>query len=122
MQKSQPFVVRATPHKGQCLFATRLIAAGTLIARFEGQEIDRNTMHSIHLGGKRLEGDSPLLRIAHACDPNCQFRERGRDLYALRDIQPGEELTIDYLYTEPVIAFPFQCHCGAANCRGWISV
>jgi hypothetical protein len=38
-------------------------------------------------------------------------------LVALRVIQPGEELTIDYAW-EAEAAIP--CGCGSANCRGWI--
>lgn len=38
-------------------------------------------------------------------------------LIALRDIWPGEELTIDYNW--PAIS-AVPCHCGAASCRGWI--
>jgi hypothetical protein len=38
-------------------------------------------------------------------------------LEALRDIEPGEQLTIDYAWPEDR-AIP--CLCGSANCRGWI--
>lgn len=37
-------------------------------------------------------------RFNHSCNPNCCFYTRGNQLYvrALRDIEPGEELTISY--------------------------
>jgi len=38
-------------------------------------------------------------------------------LEAVRDIKPGEQLTIDYAWTEDR-AIP--CLCGSPNCRGWI--
>ena len=38
-------------------------------------------------------------------------------LEALRDIEPGEQLTIDYAWPEDS-AIP--CLCGSENCRGWI--
>ena len=37
-----------------------------------------------------------------------------------RDIAAGEILTFDYLYTESAIFEPFDCGCGAPDCRGRI--
>ena len=38
-------------------------------------------------------------------------------LEALRDIEPGEQLTIDYAWPEDRA---IRCLCGSENCRGWI--
>jgi SET domain-containing protein len=42
-----------------------------------------------------------LSRINHSCSPNAQYswneKEGKRRLYAVRDIQKGEEVTIDYV-------------------------
>lgn len=63
--------------------------------------------------------------INHSCDPNLGCKDE-RALLALRDIQPGEELTFDYAMVttdEPfsflAFLFPyrFKCNCGAENCR-----
>ena len=67
-------------------------------------------------------GGSGAEYINHCCDPNihawiCQ----GHILYmAARDIQPGEELTIDYHF-EPEVE-KVVCRCGAAQCRGTINL
>jgi SET domain-containing protein len=39
---------------------------------------------------------------------------------ALRPIQPGEELFIDYCLqlSDPSLADEYQCRCGSQNCRG----
>jgi SET domain-containing protein len=54
----------------------------------------------------------------HSCAPNATMRIRnGRiELYAMRDIAPGEELTVNYGQTHH--AGRLACRCGAARCRG----
>lgn len=54
----------------------------------------------------------------HSCNPNTGYD--GLNVVALRDIAPGEELTVDYASYCNDDAEPFACRCGAANCRGWI--
>jgi hypothetical protein len=52
--------------------------------------------------------------INHSCDPSC--RSAGYDFeIAIRDIQPGEELTDDYGSLN--IEWTFQCSCKTAGCR-----
>lgn len=67
-------------------------------------------------------GGSGAEYINHCCDPNCRaWICRGHILYmAARDIQPGEELTLDYHFDAEVA--PVKCSCGAANCRGTINL
>lgn len=48
----------------------------------------------------------------HSCDPNLSAEH-----VALRDIQPGEELTVDYAQFSDV-NWSMECHCGSKNCRG----
>lgn len=55
----------------------------------------------------------------HSCDPNTALS--GLDLIALRDIHRGEELTIDYAAFSNPDAAPFECVCGATNCRGSVN-
>jgi SET domain-containing protein len=60
----------------------------------------------------------PLRYTNHSCTPNTVLRIRqGRvELYAMRAIQAGEELTADYGETHH--AGSLRCRCGAVNCRG----
>ena len=43
------------------------------------------------------------------------------ELAALRDIAAGELLTIDYAATEDILHVQFACHCGAGDCRHWVT-
>ena len=54
----------------------------------------------------------------HHCDANCTYK--GLNLYVNRDIKKGEELTLDYGSFLDETMEPFNCHCGAAHCRGLI--
>src|SRR3989344_8578728 len=61
--------------------------------------------------------EPPARYVNHSCNPNVSEKERVA--YALRDVQNGEEITIDYdkiAYLEK----PFECHCGFKNCRGLV--
>jgi len=55
----------------------------------------------------------------HSCDPNTGFS--GLDVVALRDINIGEELTIDYVTFCDRLMPPFDCQCGSPKCRGRIT-
>lgn len=57
--------------------------------------------------------------VNHACDPNVWFD--GLDLVARRDLAEGEEVTVDYATFTNEIMPAFECHCGAADCRGTIT-
>jgi SET domain-containing protein len=61
-------------------------------------------------------GGNETAFINHSCDPNAFMRVVPGEkvaIFARRDIQPGDELTIDY--RDP--NHPEVCKCGASNCR-----
>jgi SET domain-containing protein len=62
----------------------------------------------------------PLRFTNHSCSPNAVLRIRqGRiEIYAMRAIAVGEEITCDYGETHHAGQRP--CGCGAPNCRGAI--
>jgi SET domain-containing protein len=67
-------------------------------------------------------GGSGAEIINHSCDPNlrsCIFK--GHILYfSKRAIQPGEELTVDYLFSDKFEEV--ACRCKSKNCRGTINL
>ena len=67
-------------------------------------------------------GGSGAEFVNHCCEPNVEARiVKEHILYmSLRDIEPGEELTIDYRFGKDVEIV--LCGCGAAKCRGTINL
>lgn len=55
----------------------------------------------------------------HSCDPNTGYV--GLNVVALRAIKKGEELTLNYASFLDETMEPFNCRCGAPNCRGLIT-
>ena len=61
-------------------------------------------------------GGDETAYINHSCDPNAYMRSAPGNkviFFALRDINAGEEITIDYRDPD----HPQVCRCGAQNCR-----
>lgn len=124
-------VGRTTVGKG--VFARKRYACESVIGEIEGEFIHSDGYGSDYCmdvgNGDVLEPAPPFRYLNHCCDPNCEFdcfdleKPAGAPtrvrvfLLALRDIAPGEELTIDYHWAANA-AIP--CRCGAASCRGWI--
>ncbi len=125
--------IGSTTNCGEGVFSLALIKGGQAIGRVFGDVKPSNyrSDYCVEFGNKVLEPFAPYRFLNHSCEPNCQFIEwRIEDglselsvpivelwVHALRDIQPDEELTIDYGW-DWKSAIP--CKCGAPNCRGWI--
>ncbi len=137
--------VRKSPIDGLGIFARREIPKGTRIIEYTGEKIsnaeadrryDDESMKRHHtflfILNSRTCVDAAYAGnaarfINHSCDPNCEaVIERGHIwIDAVRTIPAGTELAYDYMYeddaeyTEEDLRF-YECHCGAANCRGTI--
>lgn len=91
--------VGRSPIHGRGVFAAERIRRGTRIGRFEGTPTDRDGTYVLWVLGdddefRGIRGTTPLRFLNHAADPNAEFREA--DLFALRGISPGEEITCHY--------------------------
>jgi SET domain-containing protein len=136
------YVVRNSKVHGKGVFAARKIPAEAKVIEYKGQRISAdeaaergssdpdNPFHTFFFSledGRLIDGGAKgndARWINHACEPNCEAREEdGRVfIYALRDIQRGEELNYDYgLIIEerhtPTIKQSYGCRCGAPECR-----
>jgi len=66
------------------------------------------------------KSSDPMRFTNHSCRPNArlQIRDGRIEFYALRDITPGEEITVDYGETHH--EGQLACRCGVAGCVGWL--
>ncbi|MFN0124265.1 MAG: SET domain-containing protein [Blastocatellia bacterium] len=126
--------VRKSGIAGKGCFATASFKKWRKIAEYAGERITQDEatrrvaeQKVIRICGVdenwAIDGDkggNGTQYINHSCQPNCFTRtSHGRILFlALRDIEPGEEITVDYgsSYHEG----QKRCRCGAAKCRGAI--
>jgi SET domain-containing protein len=124
--------VRASAIDGQGVFAAEAVRRRLKIGEIRGESITvgeariRATRSErimiVELSAKKAidfsrSGD-PMRYTNHSCKPNAQLVIRnGRvEFYALRDISPGDEITVDYGETHHDGKLP--CRCGAPGCRG----
>jgi hypothetical protein len=71
-----------------------------------------------------LDGSVPWNNarlLNHSCEPNCEARIAGKRIfiYALRDIEPGEELLFDYGFDVSCYE-DHPCRCGTPSCVCYI--
>ncbi len=112
------------PEIGEGLFARVTIKKGEFILEYVGEKIptataDESPSRYLFEVNTRWTIDGEALSntaryINHCCKPNVEAEiEKGHiNIYALRDIAPGEELTIDYgdEYMDEFIR-PVGCKC-----------
>jgi uncharacterized protein len=119
---------------GSGVFANRLIAAGKVLAHYDGKILSPGEVeHELAAGngyllelpdGRVMDGSTGngLGRFFnYSCDPSAYFeyREGVPLIISSRSIARGEEITIDYGF-EPTEVTRFPCACGKPNCVGYI--
>ena len=143
-------VARLSPIHGNGVFADELIRKGERIVRYKGEvrthadvdeayaDIDENghtflfTLNDDYVIDGNVDGNVARW-INHSCAPNCEAVQeentKGKPhkdkvfIEAIRDIQPGEELTYNYgivlaeRHTAKLKKI-WGCKCGAKKCTG----
>jgi hypothetical protein len=118
-----------TPH-GFSLIATRGFAPGEHVLDLTGITKTTKDRYSIQISQDEhlhpfdelqdnpADCQTPWIYTNHSCNPNVVIRDRA--YIALRNIQPGDDITFDYETTEVDMAEPFTCGCQSETCRGII--
>ena len=134
MKLAPGLAVKKSHINGKGCFATAHFPRRRKIAEYTGERItdaeanrraNRRVLricaidYDWSLDGSR--GGNGTHYMNHSCEPNCFMKilHGHIQFYALRDILPGEEITIDYETT--LHSDKKRCHCGAKTCRGRIN-
>jgi len=123
--------VRESPIHGKGLFARTAINRGEVVCVKGGYIFDRSTLDAmpdwyraaeIQVGDDLFIGpiseeerEGSMIFSNHSCEPTIGVR--GQVVFvAMRDIEPGEELTHDWATTDDD-GYEMDCRCGAPTCR-----
>lgn len=103
------------------VFAKQKFRKCDFIGFFEGEEVYNRTNMSLQFAPNFYVEPSlttPFRNLNHSCDANAFLWDR--NLYARRQIDKDQEITIDYNCSEFELFAPFQCNCGTEACVGCI--
>ena len=105
------FLVVKKNHVGYGVYTTVAIKQGAVICTMQGKNKPAFTLHlkgnafrraivdPLQVGtNKYLDLAKPFIYINHSCDPNAGIRKKA-ELFALKSIQKGDEITYDYATT-----------------------
>lgn len=128
--------VRGSPIEGRGIFATELIRKGEVVAVKGGRIFDGARLRELEkvLGPAEIqigedlfigpvseeEREGAMLFLNHSCDPNVGVK--GQIVFvAMRDIEPGEEVTQDWAMTDDDESTAMTCNCASPRCRGRVT-
>jgi SET domain-containing protein len=128
--------VRASKIDGRGCFATVSFKKGRKIAELVGERVSRIEAARRMRGKRRLHicainsywgidasrGGNGSQFVNHSCRPNSFLRIIHEHIifFALRDISPGEEITLDYVNSYH--PDDYRCRCHAPGCRGTVNL
>ena len=124
-------IVRSSAIHAAGVYALEPISKGSQVVEYTGDRISKDLADDLYehrditylfgVGDRNevIDGFGTAMFINHSCDPNCETEEDEDGhvwVLALRDIEPGEELTYDYCLYDGDGDAP--CYCGSKKCRG----
>lgn len=126
---SSKIEIRESGINNKGMFAKDLIHKGEIVYIKGGHILTREELYSssainsylpisdnYYLGALSPDEEECIkLYNNHSCDPNCGMHGE-ITFIAIRDINPGEELTIDYAFIDNE-DYSFECSCGSPFCR-----
>ncbi|MFN4315355.1 MAG: SET domain-containing protein-lysine N-methyltransferase [Chitinophagaceae bacterium] len=138
-RKQKPFSMRGNAISGFGIYSNRTIRKGEVIFQGEGRQLRVVTRRFVELNWNEEQklqfrryayALSPEVYVLwdddpsgwapqnHSCAPNTAWQ--GLNVVAVRSISRNEELTLDYAQFLDETMEPFECTCGAADCRGLV--
>jgi D-alanine-D-alanine ligase len=138
-RKVKPYVMKGNSIAGYGIYASRDIRKGEVIFKGEGKSqrvitkrfVEKNWNEDEKLHFRRYaypvseelfilwdEDPAEWAPQNHSCSPNTAFD--GLNMLAIKNINQGDELTLDYAQFLDENMEPFQCNCKSEKCRGLI--
>lgn len=122
-------IIRRTNKYGNGVFAAEDIQRGRTIYVLNGEKMDvlqlirkvnadrENIDDPLQIGKRTyVDLDEISRTFNHSCSPNAGLRKTS-EMFALRNIKKGEEITYDYSLTIAPTNWKMECKCGNKNCR-----
>lgn len=126
MEMNNPKIfVKDGSRYGKGVFCKEKIRKDELVAEFDGEIYGWDDDgwnqelydHVIQFEERKWRDSNGVARlINHSCNPNCGVKDLFK-IVAMRDIEPGEQITWDYEMTEKHPWWRMKCECGEDNCR-----
>lgn len=121
--------VKDTGKYGKGVFAGEDIKKGTVLHVLDGKRMDVTDVVA-QINSKKENIDDPFQigkrtyidldefsrTFNHSCEPTGGIRKNS-ELFAIRDIKKGEEITYDYSMTIAPTDWKMKCICGSKKCR-----
>ena len=142
--KSEWCEVQQSEIHGAGVYASKLIPSETRVIEYVGEKINKEESERrawAQMAQAELTGDAAVYiftltekhdldgniewntarLLNHSCQPNCEtwITDKRVFIYALRDIELGEELTFDYGFDLDTWE-DHPCLCGSDTCVGYI--
>lgn len=122
--------IREVENKGKGVFAIQMIQVGEPVIIYGGEYTDKKGAEKEKSSGKLImqwdedlysvedRGTGKGYYINHSCEPNTWMND-AHTIAALKNIEKGEEITIDYavLNNGDNYLSKWECKCGSPNCR-----
>lgn len=118
----EDFTVKHCSAKGNGIYVNRRFKKGEMVSRITGITLPYVLQHTlqitphVHLYDPHFSG-----LLLHSCDPLVALDMNKLEIWALKDIEKGVPLTMDYASTEDILFKQFPCMCDAINCRKWVT-
>lgn len=112
---------------GKAVYSSFDFIPGDLILKGWGEASPCRSRYTIQVDvDSHIVPEEPFIWLNHSCQPNCGLLISPElnviELHAIRPIEKGDELKVDYATFELEIDFmPEMCLCGSETCRGRIT-
>ena len=130
MKSPSKVIIKKSSIKGKGIYAAKdikkhehIFTVKGIVHDFEPEDDSWSMPHAISYAKDKWLNpyhDNPLRFTNHSCDANAIIAH-GLKVIALKNIEKGDEITVDYSLTEIDPEWSgFRCRCRTKNCRKYI--